>query len=548
MEESKREEIALFRYGILLPFLNIDELEWGMKGEILRCLAQQPYDIPHSSKRSIDEETIRKWLAAYKEKGFDGLKPKARSDKGKTRKIAPEAWEKACALKREAPGRGVRKIIQILEAHNLIGPGEIKRSTLSRHFKEHGLDRKSLKKSPQVFRRFEAERPNRIWQSDIMYGPYLPDPNQPERNKRTYLVAFLDDFSRLIPEGEFYWDEKFPALENSFKKAMLRRGRPELIYVDNGQVYSARRLDAVCAALGIQKINCKPYSPQGKGKIERFFRTVREDFLAEPETAQVETLPQLNKLFWAWLEVQYHKRPHTSTGEPPIERWRQNIGHFLRTIDEKELMELFLWQVSRTVNKVGLVSVQGVQFEVDGLLAGKRVEVRFNPFDLSWVNIYYKEQFFSKAKPAKLLRWNRASRTNTTQQTEPHPLKPTGPSASLRTGIKPLDQLARQHHKDKQQQARELTGTPSPSQKHGFTLPHFIKLVAEALGNAPEQLHPKEVEAMQSFFADYPKLTAECCAVAMGKAITKHGRKQHLHVYLQEIKTLYLKRKQEDKS
>jgi hypothetical protein len=266
MDENKREEIALFRYGLILPFLTPDELEWGVKGEMRKRLAQQPYNIPHSSKHTIDEETIRKWLANYKANGFDGLKPKGRNDAGKVRKLSPEAWEKAVALKKEVPARSVRKIIQIMEAHQMIQPGEIKPSTLARQFHAHGLDRKTLSRQrrDKTFRRFEAERPNQIWQSDILYGPYLPDPNQPEKNKRTYLVAFIDDFSRLVPHAEFYWDEKFPTLENTFKIAMLKRGMPEIIYVDNGKVYHARQLDAVCASLGIRKISCQPYSPEGK--------------------------------------------------------------------------------------------------------------------------------------------------------------------------------------------------------------------------------------------------------------------------------------------
>lgn len=526
MNESKREDIALFRYGVILPFLNLSESERGMKGEMLRRIAAGHYDIPHSTKHTIDEETVRKWLAKYKKQGFDGLKPKSRNDVGKPRAITPEAWEKACALKREAPGRSVRKIIQIMEAHNMIQPGEIKHSTLSKQFKEHGLDRKSLKADQQVFRRFEAERPNQIWQSDIMFGPHLPNPNDPSRNKRTYLVAFIDDFSRLIPDAEFYWDEKFPALENTFKKAMLRRGVPELVYVDNAKIYSARRFDAVCAALGIRKLNCKPYRPQGKGKIERFFRTAREDFLAEPEVKQVETLPELNRLFRAWIEVDYHNREHTTTGEPPIKRWQGNIANFLRTVDDKELLELFLWQVTRKVNNVGLVSVAGIAFEVDGFLKGKKVEVRYNPFEPAWAHIYYKDQFVGKAKPAELTRWNTASRTTLQPQTEP--AKPTG--------VKPLTKLAQQHHMHKQQQARELTG----QQKKTLTLPHFIKLVADALGKNPEHLHPKEIDELKRFLELHPNLTTECAAIAMGKAVTTLRRDQHICRYLQVIKNSYL--------
>lgn len=539
MDENKREEIALFRYGIILPFLTPEELAWGVKGEMRKRLAQQPYNIPHSSKHTIDEETIRKWLANYKANGFDGLKPKGRNDAGKVRKLSPEAWEKAVALKKEVPVRSVRKIIQIMEAHQMIQPGEIKPSTLARQFHAHGLDRKTLSRQrrDKTFRRFEATRPNEIWQSDILYGPYLPDPKQPEKNKRTYLVAFIDDFSRLVPHAEFYWDEKFPTLENTFKIAMLKRGLPEVIYVDNGKVYHARRLDAVCAALGIRKISCQPYSPEGKGKVERFFRTVRENFLDEPEISKIQTLPELNKLFWAWLEVDYQQRVHSTTGLAPLQRWRDHIGNYLRTIGEKELLELFLWQVNRTVNKVGLVSVQGLEFEVEPMLHNRKVEVRYNPFDLSAVHIYYQGRFFQKALPAKISRWNLAAKAKTTS---------TPPATP--TGVKPLQQLATQHHTQKQQHVRQLVGAKAPAPQPVLTLPEFIHAIASALDKKADAFHPRELEAMQTFFATYQPLRADEVGIAMAKAVLSYGHApQHIDVYLEAIKAVHLKWQHQEK-
>jgi hypothetical protein len=280
------------------------------------------------------------------------------------------------------------------------------------------------------------------------------------------LAAFIDDFSRLLPHGEFYWDEKFPALENTLKKALLKRGIPEIIYVDNGKIFSARRLDAVCAALGIRKISCQPYSPEGKGKIERFFRTVREDFLAEPEVQKVQTLHELNKLFWGWLEVAYHQRLHSSTNATPLERWQQHLGHYHRPVDEKELIELFLWQVDRKVSNIGLVSVEGIDFEVDGILKQRRVQVRYNPFDLSWIQIYYQGRFFQKAYPFKLGRWSSAAKSQ-----PPPPEKPTP------TGIKPLQQLAQKHREQKQEQAQKLVSmTPSSPPEPPFTVAMFIHI------------------------------------------------------------------------
>ncbi len=534
MDEAKREEIALFRYGMILPFLSPDKLDWGLKGELRRRLAQEHVNIPNSKKHRVCEDTLRKWLAAYKAKGFDGLKPQGRSDQGHARKIPAEVFEKAVALKKEAPQRGVAKIIRIMEISSLIKPGEIKRSTLSRLFKEHGCDRKTLMKQHKIHRAFEALHPNQIWQSDILYGPYLPDPNAPAKNKRTYLAAFIDDFSRLVPHAEFYWDEKFPALENTLKKALLKRGLPQMIYVDNGKIFSARRLDAVCAALGIRKIHCPPYSPEGKGKIERFFRTVREDFLAEPEVQKVQTLHELNKLFWGWLEVAYHQRVHSSTNASPLERWQQNLGHDLRSVEEKELIELFLWQVNRKVSNVGLVSLDGLDFEVDGMLKQRQVEVRYNPFDLSWIHIYYQGRFFQKAYPFKLGRWSSAVKPQ-----PPQPQKPTS------TGIKPLQQLAQKHREQKQAQAQKLTGIPpragSQPPEQPFTIAMFIHMVATALDTAAETMHAREIEQLQNFWKMHQPLRAETVGLAMAKAILTHGNNQHLDVYLNAIKALQLK-------
>ncbi|NIN18880.1 MAG: DDE-type integrase/transposase/recombinase [Candidatus Aminicenantes bacterium] len=531
MDEHKREQIALFRYGMILPFLSQEKLEWGVKGEMLHHLAAQHREVPHSTKHSVDEETIRKWLAAYHEKGFDGLKPKSRCDVGQRRSISPQAWDMAVQLKKEAPARGVKKIIRIMEANGMVTPGEIKRSTLARHFKQHGLDRKTLIQSHTVHRRFECQRPNQLWQSDILYGPYLPHPNDPLRTKRTYLVAFIDDFSRLLPHAEFYWDEKYPTVEYTLKKGILKRGIPEAIYVDHGQVYSTRKLDAICAALGIRKLQCQPYRPQSKGKIERFFRTVREDFLSEPEIKALATLAELNKLFWAWLETHYHLSDNATTKQSPHQRWRDNIGPYFRSVDEKELIEIFLYQKSRTVNKAGIVSLEGVEFEVDARLKNKRVDIRYNPFDRSWVQIYYNGQFIQKAKPFVIKRW----------ATKDKPTPPTG-AAQPSTGIKPLSQLAEKHHDHQKQQAARLTGHIATGNQQFFTLADWVQFLAKSLGKTSDAFHAREIEAIKTFLQTYPQITADCAGVALGQTILKQGAKQHITVYLDAIKQLYMKR------
>jgi transposase InsO family protein len=523
MDDSTREEIALFRYGLIVSLLNPEELEWGMKGELARRIAAQNHTIPNSAKHTIGSDTIRKWVAAYKKNGFEGLKPKPRSDTGQMKTMPADAWEMAVRLRCEAPGRSVAKIIRIMEQAGLVKPGQLKRSTLSLHFKKHGYDRKSLGQKATVHRRFQADHPNQIWQSDIMYGPWLPDPRQPEKTKRTYLVAFIDDRSRLAPHAEFYWDERYPRLENTLRKAVLRRGLPRIIYVDNGAVYSTRKLDAICASLGIRKISCQPYSPQGKGKVERFFETVRNGFLVEPEVLAAQTLAELNRLFWGWLEVEYHQQTHSATKQTPLQGWQQ-IGKHLRTVDAKELAELFLYEVNRTVDNAGLVKVEGIAFEIDALLAKKKVQVRYNPFDLSWVKVYNNGALVGKAWPLKAGRWNTARRKAAQAKDKPDKDKPP-------SGLKPMKQLVEQLGQRQQGAQHQSSGRTQP-----FTLPAFIKTVATALNRQPDAFHPAEVQTLKHFLESYPQLTAVTVSLILAKAIINHGGQKHISVYLDIIK------------
>lgn len=533
MDEKKREEIALFRYGLIVPFLSEQELEWGVKGELVKRMAQQIYTIPFSKKYSLHESTIRRFLESYHQDGFNGLKPKNRSDIGKSLKIPADILEKAFILKKEEPRRSVGSIIQIMESTSIVAPGLVKPSTLYRIFEQNDLVYKKLKHQSKAFKPFQAEHPNQIWQSDVMYGPYLPDPDRPEAKKRTYLVAIIDDFSRLIVHAEFYWHERLPHLENTLQKAILKRGIPEVLYVDNGQIFNAHQINAICAELGIRKISCKPYSPEGKGKIERYFRSVREQFLTELEHDPVEHLHQLNSKYWAWLEQAYHQHIHSSTNELPINRWRQNVTGFLKNIDEKQLQNIFLWKETRKVDKLAQVSLQGLKFELSSFLAGKSVEIRFNHFDLSQVLIYLDGSFMQNANQAGLPRWNKTSK-----QPLPQTLEPVLPS-----GIKPLQLLEEQNQLDKIRQAKTILGkeNPSPTNDPTFTKAHFTKHLANGLRRNLESFHPQELQEIDQAWQKYGPFIPGIMHLALAKAIIEKGVEQHISFYLDAIIQSHLK-------
>jgi len=523
MDEKKREEIALFRYSLIVPFLSQEELEWGVKGELVQRMTKQIHAIPFSKKSSLHESTIRRYLKLYREKGFDGLKPKSRSDTGKSHKIPSEVLEQAFLLKREEPRRSAKRIIQIMEAHAWAPLGLLKPSTLSRIFNQNGLTYQQLQQCNKSFRSFQAEHPNQLWQSDIMYGPYLPDPDRPEAKKRTYLVAFIDDFSRLIPHAEFYWHERLPHLENTLHKALLKRGIPEALYVDNGQVYSAHQINAICAELGIRKMNCQPYQPESKGKIERFFGTVRQSFLTELAHEKVDQLHQLNSKFWAWLEQEYHLNIQSAINEPPLSRWRNNVAPFLKKIEEKQLQSIFLWREKRKVSKLGLVSLMGIEFEVSSILVGKTVEVKYNHFDLSQVFIYLDGRFIQKARPSQVTRWNTAKKQPAPQPPQPAP----------QSNIQHLAYLEQQHQQTKVHQAKQLLGQtkaepPSPP----FTAARFFKELAAALKRNVEHWHAQELDAMQQAWNQFGPFDPALVHIALSKAILDKKTDQHISFYL----------------
>jgi len=540
MDEKKREEIALFRYSLIVPFLSQEELEWGVKGELLQRMTRQIHTIPHSQKSSLAESTIRRYLACYRKNGFDGLKPKTRIDSGTSRNIDNDILEKAFLLKREEPRRSAKKIIQLMESHQWAPLGLLKPSTLSRIFKQHGLTFKQLKQSTKSFRPFQAKHPNQIWQSDIMYGPYLPDPDRPDAKKRTYLVAVLDDYSRLIPHAQFYWHERLPHLENTLHNAIIKRGIPEVLYVDNGQVYSAHQINAICAELGIRKITCRPYSPEGKGKIERFFRTVRDHFLTELSHEKVDYLHQLNHKFWAWLEQDYHQQIHSSTNEIPLIRWRNSVAPFLKKINEKQLNAIFLWREKRKVNKLGLVSVQGIQFEVSTVLVGKTVDVRYNHFDLTQVFIYLDGRLIQTAKPVRLTRWNSSKK------------QPTMPAPPVtESGVNYLSHLEQKQQQATIKKAHQLLGQQPRSEPTGptpYTAARFFKELATALQRTVESLHANELDEMQRAWDTFGPFDPAFVHIAMAKAIIQKKHDQHITFYLDQIIQTHIDHQQQEKN
>lgn len=430
-------QAALWRYGVIAPLLAPD-LERHERARLKQQAVQTEHGGPGRPPRRVSERTIERWLKRYREQGFAGLLPQPRKDRGALRALDPSVLQKAVALREEAPERSTKQIIRILALDPESPVDGVALSTLSRHLRRLGKSRARLKASGRVFRRYEKDRPNAQWQSDVLYGPYLPDPSDPAKSKRTYLIAFLDDHSRLVPHGAFYWGEDLVSLVDCFKRAILKRGVPTRVYCDHGVIYQSHQFGRICAELGVRHIAARPYSPEGKGKIERFWQTVEGSFLTELRLDPVATLEEINQRFAAWVEQGYHHWPHRETGEAPGARFARALDS-IRLPDPVRVREIFLWAERRVVDRTGCVKLQGNRYEVDSRLMGLKCQLRYDPYDLSSIEIWHDGTRYPDAIPARLVRER--------DQRVPEPPRP---AAAPRTGLNYLKLLLDKHQAESQ--------------------------------------------------------------------------------------------------
>jgi len=380
-------DIALFRYGLIAQLVHTPP-DTGQQERLLREIAARTYTIPGSTRTHVSVTTLRRYLKTYCEKGFEALRPGPRADVGAPRAFPPEVLDKAIALREEQPARTTQTLVDILQRDESLSlPRSLNVHTLTTHLRRRGKTRRVLAQTGKAYRRFERDHVNSLWQGDAMVGPWLPDPNVPGRKHRAHLFCFIDDHSRLVPYAEFFFDEALPRMERVLKVALLRRGLPRAVYVDNGQVYSSTQFSAACATLGIERIQTAPYSPEAKGKQERFFETLRLQFLPEVEASNLTTLTDLNESLWAWIECVYHQHEHSETKQTPLARYTAGLEQ-VRHADPETVRRAFLWREKRKVRKDATLSLQGNRYQVEPQLAGRTIELRFDPFDLSQIELY----------------------------------------------------------------------------------------------------------------------------------------------------------------
>ena len=391
MHHDKTEKIALFRYGLIAPLV----LETLPRGELTRRaqeIAARLYDMPHSTRRQVSVDTLLEWTLRYRRNGLAALIPKPRQDRGQQRAIAPETAALIERLKRANPHRtGTALLRQLAPASEPHLAGGLSASTLYRFLRARGLtERQLLLDKAAAHKKYEAEFANQTWQSDMLFGPWVQraGPGGYPGKIQVFLQATLDDASRLIPHAQFYPNQGLDAFLDCLRQAIAARGIPTRLYMDNAKIYRSPQLARIAASIGILIIHTPPYQPEGRGKIERFFRSVREQFLASLEPKALLSIEPLNERLWHWLDTVYHRREHSALQTTPLLRWQRDIQQVRQLPPTTDMRRLFFHRVDRLVRRDSTFLLRNRFFEAPPQLAGKRIEVRFDPLDLAHVEIY----------------------------------------------------------------------------------------------------------------------------------------------------------------
>lgn len=385
------DEIALFRFHLIAEALN-PHLSPTERGWLVRDLASHAHRHPDGGLRAYSRTTLDRWIRAYRQQGLDGLRPTKRADSGSVRRH-PELISEAAALRAELPGRSAAAIAEILLARHRV---VVSPRTIRSHLRRRGLHRASLVGPRRAYGRYEAERVNERWIGDVLVGPFVPHPRT-AGSKRAKLFLLVDDHSRLLVHGCWMTEENTRAGQDVLRSAIARRGLPEALYLDNGAPFANQMLERTCAVLGVRLIHSKPYQPEGRGKQERLNRYIRDRFLTEAEHHGIVTFDELNDRFIAWVEQVANLRVHAETGQRPLDRFL--AGGPLRMPDPAVLAEAFRWSVTRAVTKTATVSLQGNRYQVDASLIGYRVELRYDPEDLSRLDVYLEGDHQGAASP-----------------------------------------------------------------------------------------------------------------------------------------------------
>lgn len=377
--ELRRKEICDFRHSVVAELGN-PYLSRGQLTRLIKEKSNREYSIPYSGRTKLTEACIRRWLTIYKKYGKNGLIPQERGDRGQSRSMADDEQSALIALLESRP-----ELTAVAAMKKLLNKGiirnEVSSSSLSRFVRSHGLtyEQRNKVKDEEKSLKFNFFSPLECIQVDVMYGPQVPD--EKGRYRKALLMAFLDDATRRIVYSKFSFSEKSLLFEDGIKHILQSHGMIGRLYTDNGSSFVSNQTKRILDILGITLSHSRPGIPKGRGKVERFFRTVRDQFTRPLDVEELKNIDDLNARFHTWLECEYHRSPHRGLKEreTPLDAWIGKVHHICPLGAGVDLDKIFLHMYSRKVYKDSTFTLFGTLFEAPSILAGKSVNIYFDP-------------------------------------------------------------------------------------------------------------------------------------------------------------------------
>ena len=516
---DEKENHAVFRFGVIAPLVCSRFDNKAQERAVRADILAKAWKHPDGSLRQIAPRTLRYWLARYRQNGLDGLydgMKQPRRNKGQTKVLPTSILDEAIKLRREVPSRSVHTLLRLLAAQGFPVDGFSDR-TLARQLKQHRATKQKVERGDGYFQRWEQDRANDMWQGDTAHGIWLPDPNNPNKLKKTKLITFVDDATRVCTHAEFYFDEQLPSLVDTFSKALQKRGRPCRLLLDNAFIYHSNTLAGMCANLQISLSFCTARRPQGKGKVERWIRTVKDSFYPEAARAGLASLDELNKRFHNWLASEYHNKVHSELHSTPLDRWQKDISH-IRPVDTAEIRRALMLRARRRVhNNTSCALLEGEEYQVSPTFAGEMIEVRWHPDSLDNIEIWSAGSFVEIA--ARVIRHTHVPKKkfDVGQEAEYEPL------SSSKNYFAAL-------------QNDQPSSFPSLQKNDEFlSLEQFQKILADSLSRS---LNETELSRSRSFFSQFAPLKLQLTADALAQATDVKGTHLHLRFYLQHLEKI----------
>lgn len=394
MNDDTRQQIALFRYGILAPLISgtCDELN-NRKG-FFRDAARKTYTNPRGIDTTLSASTLERWFYQYEKGGFDGLLPQRRVDSGKSRKLDDDMKEQINYLKHEYPRIPATLIHHKLIANGTIIKGEISLSTVNRYINQLNLTNKYTPNKDM--HRYERPHINEVWCGDSSVGPYLLVDG---KKKKVWIIAFIDDASRMITGIDLFFHDNFVNVMSVIKSGVSKFGKPKILNLDNGSSYKNKQISLLAARIGTSLSYNPPYTPIGKAKIERWFKTLKQQWMSQLNMTDFKNLDELRISLFNYVKV-YNTKVHSSlNGSSPVDRFYKE-SPLIKRLSKEQIASGFLLEIERRVSIDNVVVINNVEYEVDYRYSKQRILLRYSP-DMN--DIFIVDKHTGELTPIKLL-------------------------------------------------------------------------------------------------------------------------------------------------